>query len=143
MRSVVLDASVVLKWCLPAEGETLVVEATELLSGYEAGRYRFLAPDLLWAEVGNGLWKAVRSQRIPLAEAAVAIELLRQLRVEILSSAVLLPDALQIALHYGRTVYDSLYVSAALHSSSELVTADERMVHALASRFPVSWLGAL
>ena len=35
----------------------------------------------------------------------------------------------------------ALYVAVALATKTELITADERLVNALGSRFPVRWLG--
>jgi predicted nucleic acid-binding protein len=54
----------------------------------------------------------------------------------------LLPDALEIAFAYDRSVYDSLYVALAIQFKTEMITADERLANALASRLPVKWLGA-
>jgi predicted nucleic acid-binding protein len=60
-----------------------------------------------------------------------------------LPSRVVLRDAVKIAVDFGRTVYDSTYVALAVATGSHLITADERLVNALGSRFPVRWLGAL
>jgi predicted nucleic acid-binding protein len=43
---------------------------------------------------------------------------------------------------FDRTVYDSLYVALAVHSKTQLITADERLANSLAAHFPVKWLGA-
>jgi predicted nucleic acid-binding protein len=52
-------------------------------------------------------------------------------------------QALAIAMTHGRTVYDSLYLALAVDSGADLVTADEKLVSALAKQFPVKWLGAI
>jgi len=143
LKALVVDASVVLKWCLPARLEPHTERAAELMDLYEAGAASFLAPDLLWAEVGNGLWKAVRGGGISSAHADAAVELLQELKIGIVRSAELLPQALHIAMQHDRTVYDSLYVAAAMRAGCDLITADERLAHALAARFPVKWLGGL
>jgi predicted nucleic acid-binding protein len=57
-------------------------------------------------------------------------------------SRAVLPEAFKIAADFGRTVYDSTYVALAVATGTELITADERLVHALGSRFPVRWLGS-
>jgi predicted nucleic acid-binding protein len=49
---------------------------------------------------------------------------------------------MRIALDFDRTVYDSAYIALAVATGSELITADERLVNALGSRFPVRWLGS-
>jgi predicted nucleic acid-binding protein len=58
-------------------------------------------------------------------------------------SPELLPEALTIAVAFGRTVYDSLYLALANTLKCEVITADERLVNALAAHFPVKWLGTL
>lgn len=142
MTSVVVDASVAVKWCLPSQREELVAEAAELLASSRREELRFLVPDLFWVELGNALWKAVRRGEISRENAAQAISFTSDLDITTLPSIDLVPEALGLAVTYGRTVYDSLYVVLAKHSKSDLVTADERLANALAARFPVKWLGA-
>jgi predicted nucleic acid-binding protein len=143
VTSVVVDASVALKWCLPAQREELVVEAEELLASSRREEVQFLVPDLFWVEVANALWKAVRRNEISPDDAASAISFMRDLDITTFPSVDLVSQALDLAITQGRTVYDSLYVALAMQSKKELITADERLANALAARFPVKWLGAV
>jgi predicted nucleic acid-binding protein len=52
-------------------------------------------------------------------------------------------DALAIALSTGRTVYDAMYVALAVQRESTFITADERLVNALATHWPIRWLAVL
>mgnify|MGYP001304281335 CR=1 FL=1 len=142
MTALVLDASVAAKWAVPAAKETLVAESLRLLKRYVDGEIHFVVPDIFWAEVGNVLWKGVRQQRWPqeVAEIAAADIIARDFLT--VSSLTLLPDAIKIALAHNRSVYDSLYVALAIQYKTEMITADERLANALASRLPVKWLGA-
>lgn len=142
MTSVVVDASVAVKWCLPSVREALVAEAEELLASSRREEIRFLVPDLFWVELANALWKAVRRAELSADNAASAISFVRDLDIATLASVDLVPQALDLAVTYGRTVYDSLYVALAVQSKSELITADERLANALAAHLPVKWLGA-
>jgi predicted nucleic acid-binding protein len=58
----VIDASVAAKWIKP---EVHSAYAEQVLQG----PYTLLAPDLLWSEVGNILWKSVQRQEITSTEA--------------------------------------------------------------------------
>ena len=142
MTSVVVDASVAVKWCLPSSKEELVPEAEELLASSRRDEIRFLVPDLFWVELANALWKAVRRGEISSDNAAAAISFVRDLGITTAPSLEIVPQALNLAVRYGRTVYDSLYVALAVQSKSEMITADERLANALAARFPVKWPGA-
>ena len=142
MTSVVVDASVAVKWCLPSVVEELVAEAEELLASSRRDEIRFLVPDLFWVELANALWKAVRRGELSADHAASAISFVRDLGIETLASVDLVSQALDLALTHDRTVYDSLYVALAMQSKTELITADERLADAMAARFPVKWLGA-
>ena len=143
MTSVVVDASVAVKWCLPSQREELVTEAEELLDSSRRDEVQFLVPDLFWVELANVLWKAVRRGEMLADNAAAAISFVRDLDIGTVPSFDLVPQALVLAVSHGRTVYDSLYVVLAMQSKSELITADERLANALAARFPAKWLGAL
>jgi len=139
----VIDASVAAKWCLPAVQETLVAEANELLRRQTDGSVRFVVPDLFWAEMGNILWKSVRVGRCTREFAESSLDKLKQRQIPTIPCESLVGQAFAIAVKYDRTAYDSLYVALTLEIGGQLVTADERLANALASRLPVKWLGGL
>lgn len=142
MTNVVVDVSVAVKWTLPAN-ESLKPEAFQLLERYYAKQIHFIVPDIFWAELGNVFWKAVRQGRQSRKAAEEAIAVMMERDFPTISSQELLPEAVAIALSCERTVYDSLYVALAVQTSTQLITADERLANAMAARFPVKWLGAL
>lgn len=143
MTTFVLDVSVAAKWVLPAADEHHRTEAFQLLEDYTANRVLFIVPDIFWPEFGNVLWKAVRQGRQSRQSAEVAIACMRERNFASVRSPELLPEALTIAVAFGRTVYDSLYLALANTLKCEVITADERLVNALAAHFPVKWLGTL
>jgi predicted nucleic acid-binding protein len=138
----VVDANVAAKWLLPAAGEGLLEQANHLVALHVRRDLQLLAPDLIEAEIGNVLWKAVRRNRISQAEAENSLRCFAALAIRVVPTSDLLVQALQIAVMCDRSFYDSLYVALALTTKSNLITADERLVNALGSRFPVRWLGA-
>jgi predicted nucleic acid-binding protein len=143
LNLLVLDASVAAKWFLPRAGEPLAEEALALLRRYADGEIELIVPDLFWAEFGNILWKAVRAGRIPEKAATDALSDMLHYRLPTVSGRELAEDALGIALSTGRTVYDAMYLALAIRQGSILVTADERLVNALATHWPVRWLGVI
>lgn len=142
MKPLVLDASVAVKWSVPAAGENLVPQAFRLLDRYVANDFDFIVPDIFWAELGNIFWKGVRLQRWSHDSAEIAALDIRMRDFTTLPSKDLFVEALQIALAHQRTVYDCLYVALAVRSSTDFITADERLANALAAYLPVKWLGA-
>jgi predicted nucleic acid-binding protein len=139
----VLDASVAAKWFLPRAGEPLTEEARALLRRYASGDIEFLVPDLFWAEFANILWKCVRTGRLSQKLAAEAIRVMLQYGLPTVGASALVDEALAIALATGRTVYDAIYVALAVQADASFVTADERLVNALATHWPVKWLAVL
>jgi len=137
----VVDANVAAKWLLPAAGESLLDQANRLVAMHVKRELQLLAPDLIEAEIGIVLWKAVRRNRISQAEAENSLRNFAALAIQVVPTSGLLGQALQIAVVCDRSFYDSLYVALALSTGTELITADERLVSALGSRFPVRWLG--
>lgn len=133
MKDVVIDSSVAIKWIVP---QAYSQKAGEVLADYEAGGLRLLAPDLLNAEVGNILWKYHRFQGLAKSDLHEALEVFKGLNWTITSSTLLLDDAVNLAIDYGRTVYDSLFISLALREDCQLITADERLVNAVSQKLP-------
>ena len=143
MMDLVLDASVAVKWFLPPEREALVDEAQNVLDDYILGATNLLVPDLFWAEVGNVFWKAILQGRWTKETAEAAFTTLRERNLPTAPSLPFVDWAFTIATAWNRTMYDSIYVALAVHTGRQLLTADERLVNALAARFPVRWLGAM
>jgi predicted nucleic acid-binding protein len=142
LKSLVLDASVAIKWAMPLAREPLTDESLRLFKRYVDGEVDFIVPDVFWAEVGNVLWKGTRQRRWRQDEAEAVASDMQARDFKTVSSLGLLPEALRIAFAHDRAVYDCLYVALAVQFKRDLITADERLANALAARFPVKWLGA-
>ena len=142
MITLVLDASVAVKWAMPSANEPLTKESLSLFERYRNGEVDFVVPDIFWAEVGKVFWKGARRRRWSQdAAESVAADFKARDFVTV-PSQVLLPGALRIAFTCDRSVYDCLYAALAVEAKTDLITADEKLANALAARLPVKWLGA-
>lgn len=142
MTLLVADTSVAVKWILRGPDEPFVEQARDLLLRHVAGKIQVAVPDLFWVELGNVLWKAVRRGRCTRLTAEAGLSAVRRQGLLTAASGALIDAALEIALRFDRTVYDSIYVALARQRSAQLITADERLANALSSYLPVKWLGA-
>lgn len=137
MSRIVVDASAVVPLYFQEEyseaAESLVREAS-----------RLLAPDLIWAETANVVWKRCRRGEISGADADGIIAEILRLPLHISSAQHLLPDAVRLATQFDHTVDDCLYVALAIRSGVTMITGDERLCNALAGT-PVGrhlrWIG--
>jgi predicted nucleic acid-binding protein len=102
---VVVDSSVAIKWFVV---EPYSVEAHYILEGYQTGTLTLLAPDLLFAEVGNIVWKKHRFQSLAAEDAQEILAAFRLVTFVVTSSAALLEEAYRLAVAHQRTVYDAL-----------------------------------
>ena len=123
--SVVVDASVVVHWLTPG---IFTDPAARLLDEER----RFMAPDLLVAEVGNAVWKYHRQRLLSREEADAAIDMLAVAPIVLHPSPQLIADAFLIAADLDRSVYDSLYLALAFATGAPFVTADRKLHNAIA-----------
>ncbi|HEY7292799.1 MAG TPA: type II toxin-antitoxin system VapC family toxin [Vicinamibacterales bacterium] len=128
MSVFVVDASVVIKWFVPE----LDSDAAQRLL---ARPHRYCAPDLLWAETANTIWKKVRRGDLTPVQGRQLVKDIGRSAVEAVPSRLLADDAYALALASDRTAYDCLYVALAVRLHTQMLTADERLVAGLA-RWP-------
>jgi predicted nucleic acid-binding protein len=141
MKKIVIDSSVAIKWFVV---EPLTGQALRILEEYRNAGLRLLAPDLIFAEVGNIVWKKCLYQGLAAPDAELIIEAFSQLHIALTSSAVLLPAAYRLAIATRRTVYDTLYLALSVRENCQFISADEKLVNAVRSVFPtVLWVGDL
>ncbi|CAN5243540.1 type II toxin-antitoxin system VapC family toxin [soil metagenome] len=124
MKSFVIDTSVAVKWFVPEEYSNQAILLLE-------AEYDLLAPDLIFAEVGNTLWKKVQREEITSTIAQEILQTLLSFPLHIYETRHLLESAFNIAHTTQRTVYDSIYLALANTFECELVTADKKFFNAL------------
>jgi predicted nucleic acid-binding protein len=118
----VVDASVVFEFLAAGEREKAVAE--RLLGEPKA----FWAPELLDAEIGSALRRAVRLRRIDANQAAEALGELRKLPIHRVSHEKLAQFAW--LLRDKVSFYDGLYVALAQLLDTPLLTFDTRLARA-------------
>jgi len=117
MKGIVADASVIVKYLFEETGSDAAIR---LLEGSED----VIAPELVFAECGNAVWKRAHRGALTQDAALDALSLLDALPMQALPLADLTADALGIALTFDHSIYDCYYVAAAIQTGHTLVTAD-------------------
>ena len=125
MTAFVVDASFVVKWFIP---EVHSAAARRWLDT----PHEYIAPDLIFPEVGNAIWKKVRRGELSPEVAQSLVKDLAAIGVETVSMRVLLSDAHALAVRTGITVYDATYLTLAVRLDTQVITGDDRFARKLA-----------
>lgn len=119
-----VDASVAVKWYLPEihddAARRLLQQGNELL-----------APDLIFSEVGNVLWKRFRRGEALQSDVLSVLTSLIEMSLTVTPSSSLALPSLAIACEFNRTVYDCTYLALAARERAPMVTADEKLYNAI------------
>lgn len=126
METLVIDASIAVKWVVEEEGTEAALRLRK--------EFRFLAPDLMIAECANILWKKVQRGEMLPDEARLASRLLERAGIEIVGAQGLLEQATDLAIRLSHPAYDCIYLSVARKKKLRFVTADQRLLHAVSER---------
>ena len=133
MKDLVVDSGISVKWFI-AETDSAV--ALEILKDYRNEKISFLAPNLIYAEFGNIIWKKQIFQGLDPLDADLAIQEFKKISFIITPIPTLFDDAYRIAVKYKRTFYDSLYLALSVKENCAFVTADEKFYNAVRQDFP-------
>ena len=123
MNTLVIDASIAVKWVVEEEGTP---EALALRQ-----KAKLIAPELLVAECANVLWKKVQRGELLKAEALLAARLLQGAEIELLPTRSLFETATRLSIEIDHPAYDCLYLALAVEKKCRFVTADERLLRKL------------
>ena len=119
MSAVVLDASVAV---------ALVVDEPHSGAAAEAAfDHDAIVPEAFWVEVSNALVRKVRRRTLSRQDALAAFSLLHGLIEYSVPTEPLGAFALSLALDLDHTVYDCLYLAAAVAHQAPLLTADRAL----------------
>lgn len=122
--TIVVDASVALKWVLDEPGS----EAAQSLRSEE-----LIAPSLWLVEAANVLWLRARRGQISSTEARERLTELFNAPVASGAIELDLGAAADLAATLGHPVYDCLYLAMAIRENTYVITADGRF-HAAVGR---------
>jgi predicted nucleic acid-binding protein len=142
-RSVVIDSSVVVKLFVE---EDLSERAHEILARLVTNEFpdslEAYAPDLMWVECANVLWKYVSFHSYGRDSAEADLHNLFQLAITpVANSEALVKDAVNLANSYNVAIYDALYLALAQHLNGVFLTADQKLVARVGERLPAVYLG--
>jgi predicted nucleic acid-binding protein len=140
--NLIIDASVLIKFFVL---EVLSSKAEQLLARVEEGSVKLFAPDLIYAEAGNTLWKKHRLKELTQSEVGKITDLIISIPLKVEPSKTLFPLAIDIAIAYEFTVYDALYLSMAKIYETEMMTGNRKLFDLTAKtnlKGSVIWLGS-
>jgi predicted nucleic acid-binding protein len=114
-----VDASVAIKWIIP-EPDSAAAEAL-------VGSYRLVAPELIYAECANILWKMMRRRELSIDELMRASTVVDEFAVYTVSMRELVPLAVDLSVRMDHAAYDCFYVALAMLQECNFVTADAHL----------------
>jgi len=126
METLIVDASIAIKWVVEEEGTEAAVDLRS--------RFRFAAPELLIPECANILWKKTHRGELLPDEAVLAARLLERAGINLLSMTGLLERTTSLAIDLSHPAYDCAYLAAAVQAGARFVTADNRLLRVISER---------
>lgn len=119
MTALVIDASVAVKWLVDEPGTDAAIALLD---------EELHAPDLIYSEVANILWKKQVRGEVDPDIAAYSAEALTHVQMRVEPCALLAVDAVTLSVRLGHPAYDCFYLALARRVGAMLVTADKRLV---------------
>jgi predicted nucleic acid-binding protein len=117
----VVDSSVVLKWFVHEPQREAAVSLRDPDN-------TLVAPDLVFAEVTNALWRKVRKNEVQPVQVTHAISEMSSMLVVRPIDPQMTSVAFAIARELEHSIYDCLFLACAREEEADLVTADQKFL---------------
>jgi predicted nucleic acid-binding protein len=121
--TLVVDASVAAQWVLP-EPHSDRANALRLTGE------PLIAPDLVFAEIGNAVWKRAVQGEITTALAVEALTTATGLFTALVPMTELAARAIEMAIALKHPIYDCFYLALAERERAPLISADKKLIAA-------------
>jgi predicted nucleic acid-binding protein len=121
--TVVVDASVAVKWVLPEAG-------SDRAAAIRTADDDLIAPSLACAEIGSAIWRAVLRGDVSAAEARQNLLVAINHYWRIVPLEELAERAIDVAMRLRHPIYDCFYVALAERERCPMITADRRLITA-------------
>ena len=118
---VVMDASIAAKCFFTEEGSALA-------RAFVAGGPVLIAPDLIFTEIASVASKKVRRGEISAQHGDEAVSALDDLVDEIVPTAGLARRGFELAVEFGFSAYEGIYLALAERRATMVVTADLKLI---------------
>jgi predicted nucleic acid-binding protein len=136
----VIDANVALKLFFV---QPLSSQADALFAYLETDAHaRFYVPDFFYAECASAFANYVRLTKYSATSAKQDMAELRALSLYVTPTADLAAAAMELAIAHRISGYDAFYVALTVQVNAPLITADEKLVRAMANKYDVQSLAA-
>ena len=125
MRTLVIDASVAVKWLVPEDMSDIAREIS-------IGPDRLVAPRLIKTEIANVLVRKTMQGTLSRLEASDHLRKIALLLTELVDIDEMIGPAFEIACVLRHPIYDLIYLETARRLDAQLITADRRFTAKLA-----------
>ncbi len=126
----VIDASVGIKLFI---ADPLTNKTKQLFAHLVSPQTEFFIPDLFYIECANTLWKYVRAGLYTAVDIKADLATLKAFPLRVISTAVLMEEAVTLGLTYGLTAYDGCYLALSQQVNAPLLTLDRKLIKAVVS----------
>ena len=142
-RAVIIDSNVAIKLFVQEDLSDRAQAIMARLTSSEAhDMFEVYAPDIMWAECANVLWKYVSFYNYSLDDAQADLHNLFLLAITpVPIGEALEADAFRLACTYGVAVYDAFYLALAQNLGGVLITADQKLLKRTGDGLPAVYLG--
>ena len=133
MESVIIDASVALKWFY--QDEEMVENANFVLNNSKNKKIQILVPELWLYEIANSFKSSIKANRLSLKNAKKYLNDLLDTNPIFVAFQPIMDLSLSLAHKFDISIYDASYIAISKLQNIPFYTADKRLLEKIPSTF--------